>query len=198
MTCTVKKFGLIVEGHGEVDSLPTLCRRIGSAFIDHSRIRVSRPFRISRDKIVKPGELERAVEFLRYRVGEDGLIILLLDADDDCPLKLSRELRSRISPDIRLSVVIANREFESWFLAGITSLRGKHGIKKDASFTNDPEAVRDAKSEISKLMIDGRCYGPTRDQSALAKELDIVEAIRARSFRKLKEEIEKYCMSNAT
>jgi hypothetical protein len=44
----------IVEGHAEIGSIPVLLRRLGI-------VEVARPFRVKRNKVVKPGELERAV-----------------------------------------------------------------------------------------------------------------------------------------
>ena len=50
----------IVEGHAEVESVPLLLRRIFAQF-GVSDISISRPFRVKRNRVVKPGELERAI-----------------------------------------------------------------------------------------------------------------------------------------
>ena len=75
------------------------------------------------------GELERQVEFAGRSVAPDGAILILLDSDADgaCPAEdgpalLSRARRAR--NDLAISVVLASKEFEAWFIAAARSLRG--------------------------------------------------------------------------
>jgi hypothetical protein len=84
----------IVEGHAEVESVPLLLRRI-FAELGALNVQVARPFRVKRNLVVKPGELERAIsQTIRDRVGVGG-IILLIDSDDDCPKELAPQLLGR-------------------------------------------------------------------------------------------------------
>jgi hypothetical protein len=87
------------------------------------------PIRIPRSRLLKPGELERAVDLAGRRVGDGGGLCILLDAEDDCPAELGprllKRVRSSCRPGIALSLVLAKREFESWFLAAARSLRGR-------------------------------------------------------------------------
>ena len=84
------------------------------------------------------------------------------------------------------AVVMANREYEAWFLASIEALRGRAAILPDATSHPDPEAPRDAKGELERRMPRGASYSPTVDQAALTAHLDLESAYRrCRSFRKL-------------
>ena len=52
----------IVEGHGEVEAVPILLRRLAIDWDSTVAFRTPLPIRIHRNKLVKFGELERAVE----------------------------------------------------------------------------------------------------------------------------------------
>jgi hypothetical protein len=83
-------------------------------------------------------------------------------------------------------VVMANREYEAWFLASIEALRGKSGILSAAVSHPDPESPRDAKGELELRMLHGSSYSPSVDQAPLTAHLDLESAYRrCRSFRKL-------------
>jgi hypothetical protein len=84
----------IVEGHGEVAAVPILLRRIAEA-LEVQGIQVGRPIRCQRQKLMKPGELERAVELAALKCGSDGRLLLLIDGDKDCPAELGPELLAR-------------------------------------------------------------------------------------------------------
>lgn len=164
----------LVEGQSEAESVPILLRRVTPG------VAVARPFRIKRNKIVKPGELERAIQLaLSDRENPTGLVVLI-DADDDCPATLGPELLRRCQEATHLptSVVIANREIEAWFLGGIESLRGRRGIREDATWEGDPEAPRGAKGRLEEMM-SGRSYVTVDDQPALMHSFDF-EAARNR------------------
>src|SRR5436309_14858239 len=116
----------IVEGDGDVDAVPIAIRRIIQS-IDSGLILKIHPLRVPRTKLVKPGELERSIELAARRAGRDGAIFVVLDSDDDCPATLGPELLDRarkVRSDLPISVVLAKREFEGWFLASSESLRG--------------------------------------------------------------------------
>jgi hypothetical protein len=161
----------IVEGHAEVHSIPVLMRRLG--------VEVARPFRVKRNQIVRPGELERAVLLAVADRAHASAVLVLLDADDDCPAELAPALlkRCRQVTDLPVSVVFATRELEAWFLGGIQSLQGQRGIRADAAYEADPEAPRGAKERVEALMTSS--YVDVADQPALMAVLD-VEAARQR------------------
>src|SRR5271169_802684 len=110
----------IVEGHGESASVPILIRRIASSFDPGLAVDVPHPIRIPKSKLLKPGELEKAVEFAAMRAEAGGGILIILDSDDDCPAQLAPDLLARTRAargDLPSAVVLPNKEFESWFLA---------------------------------------------------------------------------------
>src|SRR5262245_25836054 len=84
----------IVEGHGDALSVPVIARRIAHS-MDVYDVRIT-PFRVPRYAVVRPGELERAVErAARSLGGEPRGIIVLLDADDDPAADLEHRLSER-------------------------------------------------------------------------------------------------------
>jgi hypothetical protein len=184
------KVGLIVEGHGEVHSAPLLLRRILQELEPALSPSILAPHRVSRGQLTKEDGLKNAIDFMARKVGSDGRILLLLDADDDLPcvlgpklLALARGFRS----DRDISVVIAKREYEAWFLTAAESLRGRRGLPEDLTPPAAPEAIRDAKGWLSQHMSDG--YRETIDQPALTGVFDLTVARRADSFDKLFREV---------
>jgi hypothetical protein len=112
----------IVEGQGEVEAVPILLRRVLHSQTAYS-VDVRRPIRVKRNQVVKPGELERAIELAALQPNCRAILILL-DADDDCPAVLGPELLLRAQaarPDVPCSVVLAKSEFEAWFVGSFTT-----------------------------------------------------------------------------
>lgn len=180
----------IVEGQAEVESVPILVRRV-LARLDANHVGIARPFRVKRNKMVRPGELERAIELAVRDRRDAAAVIIILDSDDDCPAELGSALlqRSVNATTKPVGVVLAQREFEAWFLGAKESLRGKRGIRNDAVPPPEPEAVRGAKEELTRNM-QGKRYLEVDDQPALAAEIDIDSAMqRCPSFDKLLREI---------
>lgn len=62
----------IVEGDGEVEAVPVLIRRIASEIAPFDVTTVLRPIRVPRQRIVKPGELERYSRLAAHLGGDDG------------------------------------------------------------------------------------------------------------------------------
>ena len=181
----------IVEGFAEVESVPILMRRVLDGTGAPS-ISVARPFRVRRYQIVREGQLERALQqAVGSRPAAAG-IMLLMDADDDCPARLGPALLERCSKVTQLpvSVVLATREFEAWFLGSKESLRGARGIATNAAAPENPESIRGAKERLTANM-QRRRYIAVDDQPALAHAMDLQLAqTRCRSFDKFVREIE--------
>src|SRR5438045_2049103 len=118
----------IVEGYGEVEAAPILLRRIVQDLDPTLLLLIpSPPIRIPPDKLVKANELERAVELAARKNNPPGAVLILIDADEDCPAVLAPQLLARARKqrsDPPLAVVLAKREYEAWFLAAAVSLRG--------------------------------------------------------------------------
>lgn len=185
---TVREIVPIVEGQGEVESVGILLRRIGEWIAPGVHFGIARPIRVQRAKVVRPGEIERAIELAARSPSQPAGILVLLDADDDCPRDLAPSLLTRARHqrgDRSIRVVLANREFEAWFLAAAESIAGVRGLQPDLSSPPDPESIRDAKHWLSDHMPAGRSYRPVLDQPPLTARFDLAMARRAPSFDKL-------------
>ena len=177
----------IVEGHAETASVPILLRRIANEIDPNMYLDIPAPVRVSRQKVVKSNELERVVESAARRSGRMGRILILLDADDDCPATLGLELLRRaeaVRQDRRIRVVLAKAEFETWFLASAKSIAGYRGIDTAAIPPHDPESIRDAKRWLTNQMQGNRAYHPRSDQPALTSIFDFDSARTSPSFDK--------------
>lgn len=180
----------IVEGHGEVAALPVLLRRIGSWRSPELYIDIQPPIRVHRDRFLnRPEEFARHLILAGNKCGDGGWILIVLDADDDCPAKFGPNILARaqaVLPHRDISVVLANREFEAWFIGAAESLQGHRGLSIDkADLCIDAESPRDAKGWLRERMV-GRAYGETTDQPAFAAKMDLAGAFEnCRSFRKL-------------
>lgn len=183
----------IVEGQGEVTALPKVLYRIASQF-SVGDLRVPTPHRIPRGSLIVPGGIERAVSADANRVTAAGGVLVLLDADDDCPAELGSALLARARTarsDKPIAVVLPKQEFEAWFLAAAASLGGRCGLPDGLTAPNEPEAIRDAKGWLTERRIDSLRYSPTADQAALASVFDMQQARKsAPSFDKFCREVE--------
>jgi hypothetical protein len=87
----------IVEGQSEVVSIPILLRRLLHRS-GHYELEVARPFRVKRNRVVRPGELEKALVLAtRSRPGA-AAVVVVLDADDDCAELVDLELAQERCP----------------------------------------------------------------------------------------------------
>lgn len=177
----------IVEGLGEVEAVPILLRRLISAS-GAAGLSVGRPIRKKRSELVQEGPLRTAVR-LALRQSDCRAIIVLFDGDDDCPKQLAPRLETWARAEAGstpCAVVMAQREYEAWFLATIESLRGRRGIRSDAVAPADPEAPRGAKGALEKQMEANQSYAETADQAPLTATFDLAIAYRrCRSFRRM-------------
>jgi len=184
----------IVEGQSEVMAVPVLLRRLLSERQRYD-VMVARPVRVHRSSVVKEGEIERAVVLARRNREGCDAVMVLLDADDDCPAELGPELLKWLKKahgDLSAAVVLAKREFEGWFLSSLESLRGVRGIASDASSPPNPEEIRGAKERLSTYMVRRRNYLETTDQPALAAQFDLnLARQRCPSFEKFMRDFER-------
>jgi hypothetical protein len=148
-----------------------------------------------------------------------GAVLLLLDGDlskipatwtsysdhfrttDFCPFRAAAVLAgsaraARAGEVFSCASVFAMKEFETWLVAGIESLRGheladgRGVIPRTAAFPEgEIENVRDAKGILQSIV---RGYNPSLDQAILAGFVDLdMVATRCRSFRRFRSAIEK-------
>ena len=190
----------IVEGHGEVQAIRILIERIWTELLgSDSPIDILRPIRKPRSLLPKPGELERAVRLaglkLKERLGpgDSALILVLLDANSDAPCLLGPELLQRARQDTRVEIVcvLANVEYETWFVAAADSLREYLEIGQDETPPGKPEETKSGKGWI-QARFRGVKYSETVDQPAMTACMDLASCReRSPSFDKLCRDLAK-------
>lgn len=191
----ILNLGCIVEGHGDVAAVRCLLERTRRQLAPETYLNLLQPWRIGRYKLVQPGELENAVERAARCLDPPRAILILIDAEDDCPKELAPRLLARAQrarSDVPVGVVLAKFEFEAWFLAAVESLGGRRGLKQDLPPVADPEGVRNAKGWLTRHMEGSRAYTETLDQPALAAIFDMELARnRSDSFDKCWREVQR-------
>jgi hypothetical protein len=122
-----------------------------------------------------------------------GGIVVINDCDDGCPAKEGPALLKRAvlaRNDLPVSVILAKKEFEAWFLAAAESLRDRRGLPNNLVPPENPESIRGAKEWLSDKMPPGKSYAETTDQPAFTAVFDMNAARRAAdSFDKCYREI---------
>lgn len=187
----------IVEGDGEVAALPVLLRRLAQWRSPEADVQVLTPIRVYKDRFLnRPEEFSRHVKLAAAKCRDVGWILILLDADDDCPARSGVAILARAQVMVshrRVAVVLVNREYEAWFIAAAESLNGYRGFTcQPDDVSIDPEVPRNAKGWMRERMQTG--YGETTDQPAFSAQFDLALAYeRSRSFRKLCSEWDKNC-----
>jgi len=177
----------IVEGHGDVDAVPVLLRRLleKAGVFD---IGVGRPIRRSQSELHTQTGIQNAVK-LALLQPECAAILIIFDSEDSCPKELAPTILewARQAAGVRpCFVALAYREYETWFLAAIESLRGRCGIQNNATLLPNFESRRGAKEALEEYMPRNISYHETIDQVKLTANFDLALAYsRSRSFRKL-------------
>jgi hypothetical protein len=191
---TPVRLAVIVEGHGEVKAVPGLIGRIAAEVAPDITVILHPVFRVPASRLLMEGELERQIERIAREMGGRGGILILIDCDWDggCPARegpvlVQRARRAR--SDMEMSVVLAKKEYEAWFIAAAESLRGKCGLPQDLASDLNPEDIRGAKEWLSRRMPRNRRYAETTDQAVLTSIFDMQAARRADSFDKCYREI---------
>ena len=180
---SIVRIGCIVEGHGDDNAVPVVVQRVARTEVPATLVIAETLVRRDRGLLVQRDRLVMDIEFVARRLVGQGGILIVLDADDDCPARLGPQMQDwaqNSRPDLPIAVVLAAREFESWFLASAESLRGHSDLPDSLENHPRPEGVRDAKGWLSSQMPRRRSYSPSADQPALARVFDL-ELARARS-----------------
>ena len=176
----------IVEGHGEVEAAPVLLRRLLAEAQCH-QIGVGRPIRRTQSQLRSEEGVQTAMR-LALLQPDCAAVVILFDGEDDCPRDLAIKVRGwarKAAATTPCDVVVAYREYETWLLAAVESLRGRYGIRDDAAAPADPESRRDAKGALEEFMPYDRAYSETGDQPAMSAIFDMALTHRRnRSFRK--------------
>jgi hypothetical protein len=195
----------IVEGHGEYESIRLLLTRIWHEILGGEWIDVLQPIRQKRHKLSKESELRKAIQLATLKLANAAgtpmrsTIVILVDADKDLPCILAPELlkwaKSERS-DVDVICIVANIEYETWFVAAAESLRDYWRLPTDMPVPNDPEQQRHGKAWVERHF-KGAKYSETQDQPAMTAKMDIVLCrARSPSFDKLCRELALRCEAN--
>jgi hypothetical protein len=178
----------IVEGQGEVAALPVLLRRLMHEYAQCYEIQVGAPVRRKSSEFFREDTIKKAVRLTTMQPDCSGVLIVF-DGEDGCPVEWGAKVQAwaqSVAGSVPCKTVVVYREYETWFLAAIESLRGNSGISKDAVAPENPESKRNAKGEIDRLMPFGLAYSSTVHQEKFSAAFNLsVAHQRSRSFRKL-------------
>jgi hypothetical protein len=185
----VPKIVPIVEGDGDVAALPALLYKLLHEQEIYD-VQVEQPKTANgRDNLTKPGGIERFVQ-LASLVKDCGAVLILLDADDDCPVTMARDLAERVSragTKHPVAVVVANRMYENWLVASLDTLQPTNVNLLPADVEKG-----NGKEYLKKLVLNGGTYKETTDQKTLTHLLDCKLArSRSRSFCRLCHAVEE-------
>ncbi len=202
----MRRLVAIVEGHGEVRAVPILAYRwlhlqglTGEFFVPDLAINAK-----GCGNLTAPYDprAHRGIEHYVRRAlrARPAAILAIVDADEECLKRppdrtLGPELLARaqaVASGVPVGVVVANREFEAWFLAELASLQRAGAIPKEAAeIPGDPEARTGCKAAVGRLL--GEPYEPTVHQAELARALTFSPEARASSpsYDKLVRELER-------
>jgi hypothetical protein len=179
----------IVEGHGEQQAVRRLLLRIASDARAQAVLRINEPIRIKSGSFVNDQAYFNkymALAAAKARQQPDGHVLVLLDCEDDCPAQLGPQLLARaqsVAADVSTLVVLAHREYETWFMAAVVSLRNLEGMAADVVAPARPEAMRDAKGWLGRQML--YRYDPISHQLAFTNAFDLNAARTIPSFDRL-------------
>lgn len=176
----------IVEGHGDAAAVPVLLRRLVDIAKAWHAVRIGQPIRCNRGQLVKQGELRKRVRLARLR-RNCGAILIIFDSDKDCPVELAAQVREWAVAEagpVPCDVVLAEPEYEAWFLAAVESLREHHSVKSNAQSHPEPESPPGAKGGLEAMM--HISYSERTHQPAFSAIFCMAAAFEhCRSFRKL-------------
>lgn len=196
----------IVEGHGEEHCARILIQRLVIEGIGADHVEVLHPIRRPRSKLVQADaqEVERAVRLAAQKLAhaefdvDRRVILLLIDADTDCPRELAPRLLRRAQQeraDVSILCVLANVEYETWFVAAAESLTEFLDCSQQQS-PNDPEVQRSGKAWVQRAFRGAR-YSETVDQPRMTAAMDLrLCRDRSPSFDKLWRDFER-CVTEA-
>ncbi|VTR92662.1 Uncharacterized protein OS=Candidatus Entotheonella sp. TSY1 GN=ETSY1_21010 PE=4 SV=1: DUF4276 [Gemmata massiliana] len=198
----------VVEGHTEQGCVEGLLYRIWTELLCRpERLQVIEPFRTHRDSLTHPnGEVlsdtvQKAYLKLRAKTRKDpnaiALLLILLDAEKDCPAALAPRLvstaKQALPTDAPIACVLAKQMFENWIVAGASALGGVNELPDTLPHRPAPEDCNGAGWLDGQLRIKnkGRKYKKTVDAELFVRSMALQECRDcAPSFDKLCRELE--------
>lgn len=198
----------VVEGQTEQGCLEKLLQRTWSELLGRSeRLQVLEPFRGPRDKLIRsPSDLINAIEqslqklYAKAKRDPDAtkLLLLLLDAEGDCPATLAPQLfklaRDFAPADVAVSCVMPKRMLENWIVAGASTLGGINNLPNPLPARDQFEERSGAAwlDEQLRFVCKTRKYKKTVDTIEFINKMNLNECrANSPSFRKLCRELEK-------
>ncbi|MGB2656510.1 MAG: DUF4276 family protein [Candidatus Acidiferrum sp.] len=145
--------------------------------MDQFAVDIKKPIRLPKQRLLKAGELERALDLAVQKCQGACGILILLDADEDCPREIGEQLMNRsnaVRPNANVQAVIAKAEYEAWLLGAAESLLPQHRRPLVNFDPRDAEEVRGAKEKLADVL--GIFYSETVDQPALSSVFDLSQA----------------------
>jgi len=178
----------IVEGPGDVDSVPLLLRRLLHERHNVFDVEIARQYRYGEN-----GKVTRNFSRQALAAAKEGVPLLwTLDCDDGCPVEWANHFEQIIPAGITVPIKFAffQREYECMFLAEHDCLVAELAINPATPRSSHPENIRGAKERISKMMPAGAAYKETVHQARLTARMDLNNALaNSRSLRHLESSV---------
>lgn len=183
----------IVEGDGEVTAVPVLLRKILTRDLRFD-VQIARPKSANgRTNLIKEGGLERFIKYA-WKERDCGAILILLDAENECPEDIARNFSKRVEAlgvIFPVVIVVAKRMYEAWILASISTISGRLDLPSGLTPPADVEDVPNPKKWIDERFPPGRAYKETQDQESMTVLMDLTLAASARSFQRLEHGVQE-------
>ena len=179
----------IVEGKGKVEAVPKLLRRLFQQGRQHGVLVMNPAIRIKSGSFLNDEDYFRRYVELASRKAQSrprGNVMILLDCEDNCAGELGPRLLARarnVHSQIPFTVILAHREYETWFLASAPSLRSVGGLPADLEAPAAPEAIRGAKEWLAARMPNG--YDAPNHQPLFTEHFSFAQAAAVPSFARL-------------
>lgn len=216
----MKRLVLIGEGHGEVSALPVLARRLLQQsdpnrllFVDNEVVRAREAKGLVKfDQQTSQRDSREWVRRVSIAARRSNLggILAVFDGDAQrfpagsgeafCAATAAKSMALAASAAgagqiFSLAVVFACVEYETWLIAGAQSLAGKRFKDGRPVLPAELRLPPDALEAHGKRWLETHCpgYRPTRDQRVLTElvDLDVVRAMKVRSFARLEHAIDQ-------
>ena len=185
----------IVEGHGEVQAVPVLLRRLHANIIPAAGLTLNPPLRVKAGSLINDaGYFNKHVELAaqKARARANSCVLIILDCEDQCPGELGPLLLKKanlLHYNVHFIIILACHEFETWFLAAAHSLQGHCGLPAGLEPPDNCAGIRNAKGWLSSRM--PHPYIETIHQPSLTQVFAFQEAMAvdsiARAVRKLRQ-----------
>jgi hypothetical protein len=179
---------VIAEGHGDVESLRILVRRVLQEHLSIFDCDID----VQRRKDIRHQRANDWANFRRYlevAYKEHCPVLWSVDCDDDCAWQIAKEVCSLVEAlgaRQPFAVALWVKEYESLFLSDFETTKVVMKLSESATAPTDPESIRGAKKVIDDYLPQNRAYKEPIDQPRITAHLDLdVLLTRSRCYRHL-------------